>query len=252
MAASTASQWDAVPESDRRYGLIMIDPQIDFCPGGALAVNEGDQVMPILLQLRESHQWVETFVTRDHHPSNHASFASVNGKPVFSTVTLDEPEPGTVQVMWPDHCVQGTPGSEFHPHITEGLKEQGVRLGLPQPIVVHKGTKASVDSYSGFGDAFGGKYERTALADMIKERNITHVAIAGLATDYCVAYTALDAAKVPGLAVAVVLDGCRGINNNGSLKAALQDMERANVRIVKSVEDLWKGNKYDWATMRGL
>lgn len=252
MAKASASDWDAIPESERRYGVIIIDPQVDFCPGGALAVNEGDQVMPVLLQLRESHKWEETFVTRDFHPSNHASFASINGKPVFSTVTLSEPEPGTVQVMWPDHCVQGTAGSEFHPDFAAGLKEQGERLGLPGPVVVLKGTKAPVDSYSGFGDAFGGTYERTALADMLQERRITHVAIAGLATDFCVAYTALDAAKVPGLAVAVVLDGCRGINNNGSLRGALQDMDAANVLIVKTVEDLWKGKKYDWTTMPGL
>lgn len=247
-----ARDWDCLPEENRRYALIMVDPQNDFCPGGALAVNKGDEVIPMLLQLHACRRWAAIFMTQDWHPRDHASFARVNGKPLFSLHVLDKPEPGTEQVMWPDHCVQGTAGAEFQPALLEGLEAQGLEPDVAH--VIRKGTREDVDSYSGFGDAFRGAYERTELAGRLDALCITHVVIAGLALDYCVAYTALDAARqgTPDLAVAVVLDGCRAIDQNGSLRKALTDMERMNVLLVRGVADLAGGGAFDWRTLQGL
>jgi nicotinamidase/pyrazinamidase len=173
--------------------LILVDIQNDFCPGGALAVADGDAVVPVANQLAARFELV--IATQDFHPPTHQSFA-VNhpGKHVYELIDLD----GLPQVLWPPHCVQGTAGCEFHPELDTRQVTK----------VFQKGTDARIDSYSGFFD--NGHRKATGLADYLRERGVQRVYVLGLATDYCVKWTALDAVQL-GLEVHVVEDGCRGV-----------------------------------------
>ncbi len=191
--------------------LIVIDVQNDFCPGGALAVNEGDRVVPAINGLVRSFEHV--LLTQDWHPAGHSSFASTHpgGKP-FETVQM----PYGVQTLWPDHCIQGSLGAEFHPDL-EWTKAE---------LLVRKGFRAAVDSYSAF---FENDHKTpTGLGGYLRERGIGELTLAGLATDYCVAYSALDAAKL-GFKVAVVLRACRAIDLGGSLAEMTERMRDAGV-----------------------
>jgi nicotinamidase/pyrazinamidase len=198
--------------------LILVDIQYDFCPGGSLAVPDGDAVIPAANRLQKAFDLV--VATQDWHPRGHASFASTYGKPMYAVVEIH----GAPQTLWPDHCVRGTHGAEL---VAELDRSRIAR-------VFQKGTDPEIDSYSGFLDA--DHRHSTGLADYLREKDASDVYIAGLATDYCVKYTALDAAAL-GFRVHVIADACRGVNiHPGDSEAALEEMRSAGVEIVRSAE----------------
>ena len=193
--------------------LIVIDVQNDFCPGGALAVERGDEVVAPINRLVSKAEHV--ILTQDWHPARHSSFASSHsGKQPFTSVTMDYGE----QTLWPDHCVQGSPGADFHPRLEWTRAE----------LIIRKGFRRAIDSYSAF---FENDHKTpTGLSGYLKERGIGTVTLAGLATDYCVAYSALDAAKL-GFRVTVVLSACRAIDLGGSLATMTKRMQDAGVTL---------------------
>ncbi|ASY55165.1 bifunctional nicotinamidase/pyrazinamidase [Sinorhizobium sp. CCBAU 05631] len=194
--------------------LIVIDMQNDFCPGGALAVAGGDDIVPIVNRLIEAAPHV--ILTQDWHPAGHSSFASsYPGKAPFQTVTMPYGE----QTLWPDHCVEGSPGADFHP---------GLRW-TPAELVVRKGFRTGIDSYSAFFE--NDHRTPTGLAGYLRERGISKLSLCGLATDFCVAYSALDAVA-QGFSTSVVLGACRGIDLNGSLAAMTGRMRDAGVELI--------------------
>ncbi|CAN7315328.1 Nicotinamidase [compost metagenome] len=202
--------------------LLVIDVQNDFMPGGALAVPHGDEVVPVINRLARAFGHV--VLTQDWHPVSHVSFAANHaGTQPFQTLTLPYGE----QVLWPVHCVQDTPGAALH----AGLHVPHARL------VIRKGHHADVDSYSAFLEA--DRTTRTGLAGYLREHGVKRVFCAGLATDYCVAWSALDA-RAAGFAAAVIEDACRAIDLEGSLAKAWQDLGAAGVARVTSAE-LLKG-----------
>lgn len=193
--------------------LIVIDVQNDFCPGGALAVSGGDQIVPLINGLIDSLPHV--VLTQDWHPSGHSSFASTHsGADPFSTIRMPYGE----QTLWPDHCVQGTPGAEFH----AGL--QWTRAEL----IIRKGFRNAIDSYSAFFE--NDHTTATGLGGYLRERDISSLVMVGLATDFCVAFSALDAARL-GFKVTVLTDACRAIDLDGSLAAAMENMKAAGVAL---------------------
>jgi nicotinamidase/pyrazinamidase len=198
--------------------LLVIDVQYDFLPGGALAVPDGHVVVPIINRL--ASQFAHVVLTQDWHPPAHRSFASSHpGKIPFDTATLHY---GT-QVLWPDHCVQGTRGAE--------LSES---LAIPHAqLVIRKGHRQHIDSYSAFCEADGAT--RTGLAGYLRERGLTRVFLAGLATDFCVAWSATDA-RAAGFDVVVVEDACRAIDTGGSLASAWARMHEVGVVRVAARE----------------
>ena len=191
--------------------LIVIDAQNDFCPGGALAVPEGDHVVAPINALIGRFDHV--VLTQDWHPAGHSSFASAHpGKSPFETIKMPYGE----QVLWPDHCVQGTTGAAFHPDL-EWTKAE---------LVIRKGFRQAIDSYSAF---FENDHETpTGLAGYLRERGIERLTFAGLATDYCVAYSAFDARRA-GFTATVIVDACRAIDLDGSLAAMTEKMKEAGV-----------------------
>jgi len=202
--------------------LLVIDVQYDFMPGGALAVPHGDEVVPVINQLAAAFEHV--VLTQDWHPAGHASFATSHaGATPFQTVML----PYGDQVLWPDHCVQDTPGAALH-----------ADLHVPHArMLIRKGHHADVDSYSAFLEA--DRTTRTGLAGYLREHGVRRVICVGLATDYCVAWSALDA-RAAGFEAVVVDDACRAIDLNGSLELAWHDLAQAGVRRTTS-EALLKG-----------
>lgn len=196
------------------HALIVIDVQNDFCPGGALAVAEGDAVVaPINAMLGE---FAVRVLTQDWHPAAHASFADNHpGAAPFSVTEM----PYGPQVLWPRHCVQGTAGAAFHP----GLRTD------PADLVIRKGFRPEIDSYSAFFE--NDRTTTTGLDGYLRSRGVTRLTLAGLATDFCVAYSALDAARL-GFAVSVRLEACRAIDLDGSLAAALEQMRAAGVSLL--------------------
>ncbi|MBX3597615.1 MAG: bifunctional nicotinamidase/pyrazinamidase [Rhizobiaceae bacterium] len=193
--------------------LIVIDIQNDFCPGGALAVTGGDEIVPLVNRMIENYEHV--ILTQDWHPTAHSSFASTHtGRAPFETI---EAAYGP-QTLWPDHCVQGTPGAEFHPDLVWTKAE----------LVVRKGFRRGIDSYSAF---FENDHKTpTGLGGYLKERGISELTLVGLATDYCVAYSALDAARL-GFNVSVQMDACRAIDLGGSLQTMTEAMGDAGVSL---------------------
>ena len=198
--------------------LLVIDVQNDFCPGGALAVPRGDEVIAPIhrVALRFEH----IILTQDWHPANHASFASSHtGKKPFESIELGY---GT-QTLWPPHCVQGSPGAEFHP-----------ALQLPQAeLILRKGFRPQIDSYSAFFE--NDRATPTGLAGYLRERNLTRVFCAGLAYDYCVGYSALDARRL-GLPAFVLRDACCAIDLHGSVAAIEAEFAKARVAILETAE----------------
>jgi nicotinamidase/pyrazinamidase len=192
--------------------LVIIDVQNDFCSGGALAVPNADSVIPVINRLMPSFRHV--FLTQDWHPEGHVSFASSHpGHLPFNRMTLPYGE----QILWPDHCVEGTRGAQFHP-------------GLEIPsgsTVVRKGTCKDIDSYSAFLE--NDHTTLVGLDALLREANVRAIVLAGLATDFCVLYSALDARKL-GYDVTVVETACRGIDTEGSLAAAWIRMTDVGVR----------------------
>ncbi|AWM23545.1 isochorismatase hydrolase [Sinorhizobium fredii USDA 205] len=194
--------------------LIVIDMQNDFCPGGALAVAGGDEIVPIVNRLIEGARHV--ILTQDWHPAGHSSFASSHpGKAPFQTVTMPYGE----QTLWLDHCVQGSPGADFHPALRWTTAE----------LVIRKGFRTGIDSYSAFFE--NDHRTPTGLAGYLRERGISKVSLCGLATDFCVAFSALDAVA-EGFSTSVVLGACRGIDLNGSLAAMTRRMRDAGVELI--------------------
>ena len=194
--------------------LLLIDIQNDFLPGGALAVARGDEVVPVANRLMADYPLV--VATQDWHPADHRSFASQHpGKRVGEVVDME----GLPQILWPDHCVQGTRGAEFAPQLN--------RSGIHQ--IVQKGTDRSIDSYSGFFD--NARRKATGLEALLKSRGVDEVHVMGLATDYCVRATALDARRL-GLRVTLLTAGCRGVElKSGDCQRAIEEMQTAGVVI---------------------
>ena len=193
--------------------LIVIDVQNDFCPGGALAVSGGDEILPAVNALIEEFEHV--VLTQDWHPAGHSSFASSHAdKNPFDTIQLPYGE----QTLWPDHCIQGSEGADFHP----GMKWTKTEL------VIRKGFRSAIDSYSAFFE--NDHATPTGLGGYLKERGITDVTLCGLATDYCVAFSALDAASL-GFKVDVRLEACRGIDLGGTVTTMVERMKNAGVSI---------------------
>ena len=196
--------------------LMIIDVQRDFCAGGALAVPEGDDVVPAINRLARSFENV--ILTQDWHPADHQSFASQHpGKKPFDEIGM----PYGAQTLWPEHCRQGTPGAEFH----SGLDVPGAQL------VVRKGFRREIDSYSAFFE--NDRTTPTGLSGYLKTRHLTRIFVAGLATDFCVRYSAVDA-REEGFDVVLVEDACRGLDQGGSLNAAMIAMNEAGVRMAAS------------------
>jgi nicotinamidase/pyrazinamidase len=190
--------------------LLVVDAQNDFMPGGALAVPGGDAIVPLVNRLaaRFSH----VVLTQDWHPRRHLSFASSHpGRAPFETASL----PYGPQILWPDHCVQGTPGAALHPALDVAHAE----------LLIRKGYNAAVDSYSAFCEADG---RPTGLAGYLRERGLGRVFLCGLATDFCVAFSACDARQA-GFPAILIADACRAIDTDGSLDAALRRMDAAGV-----------------------
>lgn len=199
--------------------LLLIDIQNGFCPGGNLPVAEGDAVVPVANRLMRSGRYDLVVASQDWHPANHGSFASQHpGKKPFDMGELS----GQPQMMWPDHCVQNTPDAEFHPDLDQSRID----------FVQRKGENPAVDSYSAFRD--NDRSALTGLSDYLRSKNVTELDLMGLATDYCVRFSALDAVDMlPGVKVRLIADGCRGIDPAG-VKQAFDAMADAGIEIVDS------------------
>ena len=198
--------------------LVVVDVQNDFCPGGALAVREGDAIIPHINRL--ARQFAHVVLTQDWHPPGHRSFATAHPrrKP-FETVTLFYGE----QTLWPEHCVQNTPGAAFHP-----------ALDIPHAeLVIRKGYHREIDSYSTFFE--NDRMTPTGLAGYLRDRGLSHVYLCGLATDFCVHYSTLDARRL-GFTVTVIEGACRGIDLAGSLAAARSAMTGAGAQLVTDLQ----------------
>lgn len=198
--------------------LLMIDIQNDFCPGGALAVGDGDAVVPVVNALQD--RFSVRVLTQDWHPADHASFAANHeGAEPFSMTEM----PYGPQVLWPVHCVQGSEGAAFHRDLKTDTAD----------LVIRKGFRAAIDSYSAFYE--NDKTTRTGLTGYLRDRGVSHVVLTGLATDFCVYYSAIDAVR-DGFTATLVTDACRAIDMDGSLAAAMDDMRAKGVRITTSGE----------------
>ncbi|MDR5771445.1 MULTISPECIES: bifunctional nicotinamidase/pyrazinamidase [unclassified Caballeronia] len=196
--------------------LLVVDVQYDFMPGGALAVKEGDEVVPVINRLARAFSHV--VLTQDWHPRSHVSFAANHeGRAPFDMMTMPYGE----QVLWPVHCVQGTEGAALH----RGLQLPHARL------VIRKGHHEHVDSYSAFLEA--DRVTPTGLAGYLRDVGAKRVWVAGLATDYCVAWSALDARRA-GFEVSVIEDACRAIDLDGSLDRAWREMRDAGIERIRS------------------
>ncbi len=198
---------------DDRDVLLIVDVQNDFCPGGALAVPDGDAIVPAVNRLASS--FTHVILTQDWHPPGHASFASSHpGRSPFEAIEVSY---GT-QILWPDHCVQGTRGAAFHP-----------RLDVPHAeLVLRKGYRCAIDSYSAFCE--NDRLTPTGLAGYLRERGLERITMCGLATDFCVAFSAIDGRQT-GFAVTVVTSACRGIDVDGSLARVTRSMSEAGVSV---------------------
>ncbi|MGY3438555.1 MULTISPECIES: bifunctional nicotinamidase/pyrazinamidase [unclassified Marinovum] len=193
--------------------LLVIDVQNDFCPGGALAVAGGDEIVPPINTLMAEFDAV--ILTQDWHPAGHSSFASCHtGKAPFETVEM----PYGTQVLWPDHCVQGSDGAAFHPGLDTTRAD----------LIIRKGFRPEIDSYSAF---FENDHETpTGLEGYLRTRGITDLTLVGLATDFCVAFSAVDAANL-GFGVTVLTEHCRAIDLDGSLAASQTNMQDAGATL---------------------
>jgi nicotinamidase/pyrazinamidase len=199
-------------QNDREV-LLIVDVQNDFCPGGALAVPGGDEIVPAVNKLAAG--FLHVILTQDWHPAGHTSFASSHpGKKPFDTIEVAYGQ----QTLWPDHCVQGTQGAVFHP-----------RLDVPHAeLVLRKGYRRAIDSYSAFCE--NDRRTPTGLAGYLRERGFERITVCGLATDFCVFYSAVDGREA-GFEVSVVTSACRGIDMDDSIARAMRSMNEAGVTI---------------------
>ena len=207
-----------------RDALVVVDVQNDFCPGGALAVADGDEVIDVILRVAPVFEHI--VLTQDWHPPGHHSFACAHvAKKPFESVEL----PHGTQTLWPDHCVQGTWGADFHPS-----------LALPRAeLILRKGFRKHIDSYSAFFE--NDHATPTGLAGYLRERGLERVFLAGLAYDYCVGFSALDARRV-GLEAVVMRDACRAIDMDGSVEKIEAEFAQAGVILVESAAISLQGN----------
>lgn len=204
--------------SDPRCALLVIDMQYDFMPGGALAVAGGDALVPLINGLGALFRNV--VITQDWHPAGHISFAASHaGRAPFDSITL----PYGPQTLWPEHCVQGTHGAALHADLAIDHAQ----------LVLRKGCNAGIDSYSAFVEA--DRITQTGLAGYLKERGIDSVFVVGLALDFCVAWSALDA-RAAGFNTWIVADACKAIDLNGSLDKAWKDLQAAGVVRIESTD----------------
>jgi nicotinamidase/pyrazinamidase len=200
--------------------LIVVDVQNDFCPGGALAVADGDAVIGVIDRVAPKFEHI--ILTQDWHPAGHSSFASAHaGKQPLEQIELSY---GT-QTLWPDHCVQGTRGAEFHPTLNLHKAE----------LILRKGFRPRIDSYSAFFE--NDHVTPTGLGGYLRERKLSRVFLAGLAYDFCVGYSALDARRL-GVQAAVIRDACRAIDLNGSAAKMEAEFTLAGVTLTNSAEVL--------------
>jgi nicotinamidase/pyrazinamidase len=199
--------------------LLVVDVQVDFCPAGNLPVSDGDKVVPVINRLAQAFPRI--VATQDWHPQDHVSFASNHpGAGPFDTIRGKEGE----QILWPDHCVPGTEGAEFHPDLDT----------LSFDLIVRKGTDPQLDSYSAFFE--NDRKTPTGLHFYLEGLEVKSVYLVGLALDVCIYYSAMDALKL-GFQTVVVEDACRGIDTPpGTLKTCLEEMRSAGVRILKAAE----------------
>jgi nicotinamidase/pyrazinamidase len=203
--------------------LLVIDVQNDFCPGGALAVADGDAVLEPIH--RAAHNFDHIILTQDWHTPDHNSFASAHpGKRPFEQIELSYGP----QTLWPDHCVQGTRGADFHP----ALDLTGSEL-VRAELILRKGFRREIDSYSAFFE--NDRTTATGLAGYLRERGLTRVFLAGLAYDYCVGYSALDARRL-GLPAIILRDACRAIDLNGSVAAIEREFAATGVQLTSSAD----------------
>lgn len=220
-----------IGKAKKLFALGIIDVQNDFCEGGSLAVNDAASIIGPINKLRFAyHENIPTFVSLDFHPADHVSFATTHNKPVFSKQKLSlKMENGDVesveQDMWPPHCVENTRGANTHKDL----------ITTSYDFIVHKGTKSQVESYSAFGDEFKGKYEKTWLERWLKSHNITDIILTGIATDFCVLNTALDAVRL-GYNVHLIRSCTRGVSDT-TTAAAIGKMLEMGVQIYASVDD---------------
>jgi nicotinamidase/pyrazinamidase len=199
-----------------RDALLLVDVQNDFVPGGSLPVPRGGEVVPLANRL--AHRFRHVVLTQDWHPRGHVSFASAHpGRRPFERLTL----PSGEQVLWPDHCVQGTRGAELHPDLDVPHAE----------LILRKGVRPEIDSYSAFFD--DDRQTPTGLGGYLRERGITRVFLAGLAFDFCVRYSAEDAQRI-GLRAVVVEEACRAIDTGGSLAAAYASLAALGIPCVRA------------------
>lgn len=221
LAGIDAAVTGTYPQKDRKEtamrpsdeALVVIDVQNDFCPGGALAVADGDAILPRVNALMDD--FAVKVLTQDWHPADHASFAANHaGAAPFSMTDM----PYGPQVLWPTHCVQGTPGAAFHADLRTD----------PADLIIRKGFRAEIDSYSAF---FENDHETpTGLEGYLRTRGVRRLTLVGLATDFCVAFSAIDAARL-GFGVTVLEGACRAIDLDGSLEKARADMAAAGVTL---------------------
>lgn len=198
--------------------LVLIDIQNDFCPGGALAVNQGDEVVEIANKIQE--QFKIKIITQDWHPDTHKSFASNHeGKDPLSMVEMFYGQ----QVLWPDHCIQGTEGSKFHAKLITDNAD----------LIIRKGFRPEIDSYSAFFE--NDQKTPTGLDGYLKSRGINKIYLCGLALDFCVYFSAIDGVKL-GYNVTVIKDACRAIDLNNSLENSLNDMKSKGVKLLSTSE----------------
>jgi nicotinamidase/pyrazinamidase len=196
--------------------LLVVDVQNDFCPGGALAVPRGDEIVPVVNRL--ARRFAHAILTQDWHPPGHRSFASAHpGKQPFDTVALEYGP----QTLWPDHCVQGTPGAAFHAGLDIAQAE----------LILRKGYRPNIDSYSAFRE--NDRKTSTGLAGYLRERGFARITICGLALDYCVFFSAIDAREA-GFETAVALEACRGIDLDGAQARALAAMRDAGIVLLET------------------
>jgi len=199
-----------------KKALIIVDIQNDFCEGGALAVPNADDIIPYINMLTHENEYDEIILTQDWHPADHKSFASNNGKNVGETINLN----GVSQFMWPDHCVQGTFGAEFHPNLNRDKVTH----------IIQKGKNVEIDSYSGFQD--NNHFMKTGLEDYLKYHDIQLVEIVGLALDYCVKFTSIDAFDA-GFITCLHFNGTKAVNVKAdSAKNTIYDLVEKGITIL--------------------
>jgi nicotinamidase/pyrazinamidase len=204
---------------EEKNALLIIDVQNDFCPGGRLAVTDGDKVVPSINQIMR--RFYKVIATQDWHPDNHVSFArNHSGTKAYDVIDVG----GIRQVLWPVHCVAGTKGAEFHPELNMNSFH----------LIVRKGTNPNIDSYSAFAE--NDKKTITGLEGFLKGLDIKQVYVCGLATDYCVLYSAMDA-RISGFETFIIVDACRGIDEpKGNLEKALNIIKDKGIKIINSTE----------------